>query len=131
MKKLGFAISMLALLAFGCEQKTEVEVGFKTTMKLQSTYDAGKVAVGEVINATFEVENTGEGALILSDVKGTCGCTVADWTKDPIPPGEKGEIKAQVNTSGFSLGPVKKTITVSSNTTPAVTTVMVKANIIK
>ncbi len=131
MRKLGFAVCMLALLAFGCETKNEVEVGFKTTMKLQSTYDAGKVAVGEVINAKFEGENTGEGALILSEVRGTCGCTVADWTKDPIPPGEKGVIKAQVNTSGFSLGPIKKTITVSSNTTPSSTTIMVKANIIK
>lgn len=131
MRKLGFVLCMLALVAVGCTSKKEMEVGFKTKMKVDPVYNAGKVALGEVINAKFEVENTGDEPLILSDVRGTCGCTVADWSKDPIAPGEKGYVKATVNTTGFHFGPVTKSITMLSNTTPAQTTVVVKANIIK
>jgi hypothetical protein len=131
MRKIGLMICLVALTAAGCKSNTEVEVGFKTTMKVDAVYNAGKVAVGEVISAKFDVENTGDEPLILSDVKGTCGCTVADWSKDPIAPGEKGFVKARVNTSGFQTGPVTKSITMLSNTTPAQTTVVVKANIIK
>ena len=131
MKKVGFALILLGLVTFGCSSNNEVEVGFRTTMKIDVVYNAGKVAVGEVINAKFNVENTGDSPLILSEVKGTCGCTVTDWSKDPIAPGKIGVVKAQVNTSGFDFGPITKSITVASNTTPAVTQVVVKANIIK
>lgn len=125
-------ILAVALVVFGCGSKSnEIEVGFKTTMSIQTVYDAGNVVRGEMINAKFEVENTGEGPLILSDVKGSCSCTVADWSKDPIPVGEKGFIKAQVNTQDFNYGSITRKITVMSNTTPAATIITVKAKIIK
>lgn len=131
MRKLGGFICLIALVAVGCTSKNEVTVGFKTTMKVKSVYDAGKVALGEIINAKFDVENTGDSPLILSDVKGTCGCTVVDWSKDPIAPGEMGYVKARINTSGFQYGPIAKSITLLANTTPAQTTIVVKAKIIK
>ena len=128
-------ITMLAFLAAGlfssCGSKNEVEVGFKTTMTVESVFDAGKVAKGEVIQAKFNVENTGDSPLILSDVKGSCSCTVADWSKDPIAPGKTGYIKAEVNTQEFQFGPITRSITVLANTTPAATKIAVKANIIK
>jgi hypothetical protein len=131
MRKIGLMICLAALAVTGCTPSNEVEVGFKTTMKVDAVYNAGKVAVGEVIDAKFDVENTGDEPLILSDVKGTCGCTVASFSQDPIAPGEKGFVKARVNTSGFQPGPVTKSITMLANTTPAQTTIVVKANIIK
>jgi len=130
MKKIAI-LACLAVGLFSCSPKNEVEVGFKTTMTIESVYDGGKVAKGEVINAKFNVENTGNSPLILSDVKGSCSCTVADWPKDPIAPGKTGFIKAQVNTQDFQYGPVTRSITVLSNTTPADTKITVKANIIK
>ena len=130
MRKLGIlAVTFVALI--GCKSNNEVEVGYKTTMKVDAVFDAGKVAKGEVINAKFVVENTGASPLILSDVKGSCSCTVADWSKDPIPAGEKGFIKAQVKTKDAPVGPMTKSITVLSNTTPAATPIKVKADIIK
>ena len=130
MKKLGI-LACLAIGLFACKENKDVQVGFKTTMTIDSVYDGGKVAKGEMINATFNVKNTGESPLILSDVKGSCSCTVADWSKDPIAPGETGYIKAQVDTKNFSYGPVTRSITVLTNTTPADTKITVKANIIK
>lgn len=130
MKKLGFFIGMLAFVA-ACSPDKTVAVGEKTTMKINSVYDAKNVASGEVINAKFVVENTGDNPLLLGEVKGTCGCTIAEWSREPIPPGEKGFVKAQVNTHGFSYGPITKSVNITSNTVPSRTTVVVKANIIK
>lgn len=124
------AIGMALLSACGSDSPSEI-VGYKTTMKIASVFNAGKIARGEIIHANFVVENTGEYPLVLSDVSGSCSCTVADWSKDPIPPGEKGFVKANVKTESFSEGPVTRSVTILSNTTPPNTKVVVEANIIK
>ncbi len=121
----------LAFLAMGCTSSDEVAVGDRTTMKVDPVYNIGKVALGEVVSANFTVENTGDKPLILGEVTPTCGCTVGDWTKDPIAPGEKGFIKATVNTKGFSFGPATKGVNVIANTSPALTKLVVKLNVIK
>lgn len=130
MKKIAY-LSFFALSLIACNDNSEVEMGMRTTLKVNAVYDAGKVAKGEVINAKFTVENTGDYALVLSDVKGSCSCTVADWSQDPIPPGEKGYIKATVNTESFSEGPVARKVSILANTKPPQTDVSVQATIIK
>lgn len=121
----------LAFLAMGCTSNDEVAVGDRTTMKVDPVYNAGKVALGEVVTAKFIVENTGDKPLILGEVKGTCGCTIASKTEDPIAPGDKGFIKATINTKGFSFGPATKGVNVIANTSPALTKLVVKLNVIK
>jgi hypothetical protein len=132
MKKLFFicSISLLAVACSGKKSPAEI-VGYKTTMKVASTFNAGKIARGEMIHAKLEVENTGEYPLVLSDVSGSCSCTVADWSKDPIAPGEKGFVKADINTESFSEGEVARSVTILSNTTPPNTKVVIQATIIK
>lgn len=132
MKKLLGLTAMIALVAFtSCEQQTKVEIGTRTTMKVKAVHDAGKIAVGEVIHAKFEVENTGDAPLVISDVKGSCSCTVADFPKDPIAPGEKGIIKATVDTKAASVGRLQKSVKILANTTPELTVVSIQANIIR
>ncbi len=63
---------------------------------------------------TFELENTGNDPLVISRVKSTCGCTVAEWTKAPIPPGEKGKVKVQFDPKKFS-GYFSKRVSVYTN----------------
>lgn len=135
MKKSMFLVPIMGMaLAFltacGSDSPSEL-VGYKTTMKVTSVFNAGKIARGEVIHANFVVENTGDYPLVLSDVEGSCSCTVADWSKDPIPPGEKGFVKADVKTESFSEGPATRSITVLSNTTPPSSKLVVEATIIK
>ena len=125
---LGLALSFLT--ACGSDSPSEL-VGYKTTMKVNSVFNAGKVARGEVIHANFVVENTGDYPLVLSDVTPSCSCTISDWSKDPIPPGEKGFVKADVKTESFSEGPVTRSVMILSNTTPPNTKVVVEATIIK
>ena len=130
MKKFSLFIA-LGILLGACGNNSESVVGYKTTMKVESVFNAGKIARGEIIQAKFTIENTGDYPLVLSDVKGSCSCTVADWTQEPIAPGETGYIKAKVDTQNFSPGFAKRSITILSNTTPADTKVLVQATIIK
>src|SRR3972149_9991386 len=68
--------------------------------------DFGTVAKGEKIRAIFEVRNTGKAPLEVTQVRPTCGCTVASFDRT-IPPGGTGKITAELDTTGFS-GPGSK-----------------------
>jgi hypothetical protein len=75
--------------------------------------DVGKVMKGEKISVVFELRNEGTDELVLTDVRPTCGCTVANYDAK-IAPGKTGKVHAEVDTAEFS-GPISKTITVLSN----------------
>jgi hypothetical protein len=129
MRKLVFALASTLLLA-SCSGSDKVEVGNKTTMKVDMVYDAGDVVRGEVVEATFKLKNTGSYPLVIGEVKGSCSCTVADKPEDPIAPGEEGIIKATVTTQAASPGSLAKTVNIMANTEPSLTQVVVKANIL-
>ncbi|WP_306643621.1 DUF1573 domain-containing protein [Sanyastnella coralliicola] len=81
-------------------------------------FDYGTIAEGEVVRHNFEFENTGDAPLLISKVESTCGCTVMkDWPKEPIQPGENGEIVVEFNSSKRE-GSQRKKITVLANTVP-------------
>ena len=90
--------------------------------------DFGTVPKGELIKATFEVRNTGKAPLEISQVRPTCGCTVASFDRS-IAPGATGKITADVDTAGFT-GPISKAVLVFSND-PAVPQVnlVIKADV--
>ena len=104
----------------GCKESSlEAEVGQKTTMKITKVFDAGVRVKGENIEATFEVENTGRYPLVFGEIKGSCSCTVGKKPEAPILPGEKGIIKAFVDTKDFKeCSEIKKSVTVMANTVP-------------
>ena len=131
MKFAGLAFVALTALFTACGSDTELQVGERTSMEVKPVVNLGNVALGEEVEAVFNVKNTGDHPLILGDVTPSCGCTVPSWTKDPIAPGESGKIKAKINTEGFSYGPLNKRVTVVSNTTPSTTILEVKLNIVK
>jgi hypothetical protein len=114
----------------GCQSDNTVEIGKKTEMKVDPVFDAGSVNKGEKIKAVFKVKNTGKSPLVISEVKGSCTCTVADFPKKPILAGETGEIKAEVNTDKTGEGKISKSIRITANTVPGLTVVHVKANVV-
>ena len=61
----------------------------------------------------FLFTNNGKEPLIISRAKGSCGCTVPTWPKEPIMPGETGKIKVKYATN--RPGRFTKTVTISSN----------------
>ena len=77
----------------------------------------GKLVDGEKVSYSFKFTNSGNAPLIISNAKGSCGCTVPNWSKDPIAPGESGSIDVTFNSSGRS-GKQNKAITLTANTNP-------------
>ena len=61
----------------------------------------------------FEFTNTGKEPLIISDAKGSCGCTVPQWPKEPIAPGKMGKIKVTYDSK--RTGNIDKKVTITSN----------------
>jgi hypothetical protein len=88
---------------------------FTTIQWLDTAVDFGTKQMGGIVNITFRCKNTGDKPLYLYDVRPSCGCTVADYTKEPIAPGKEGKVEAQFDSKKSHPGDVHKTIFVSSN----------------
>jgi len=91
-------------------------------------HDFGTVTEGQKVSYTYTVKNTGAAPLIIQNAQPSCGCTVPDWTKTPIPVGGTGFVKAEFDTHG-KTGIQNKTITVTSNSWPKTTTIKFKATV--
>ena len=68
-----------------------------------------------VVNCVFTFTNVGETPLVINQAVASCGCTVPEYTKEAVKPGEKGEIKVTYNGTGKFPGHFKKSITVRTN----------------
>ncbi|MBP3789463.1 MAG: DUF1573 domain-containing protein [Prevotella sp.] len=80
------------------------------------THNFGKFSEkSPVVSCTFTFTNVGEQPLVVNQAVASCGCTVPEYTKTPIQPGEKGEIKVTYNGTGKFPGHFKKSITVRTN----------------
>jgi Protein of unknown function (DUF1573) len=126
----------IALMATKCENTASKKVegstveanapkGPTTTIKFdEEDYNFGKVAQGQTVEHSFEFTNTGKEPLIISECHASCGCTIPDWPRDPIPPGAKSKIGVKFNTTGKS-NEQKKVVTITANTEPFETFVSV------
>jgi len=128
MKYLGILMMMMMGLA-SCSPDRTVDVGKKTTMLVEAEHNAGEVIKGEMITANIKVENTGDYPLVISDVNGSCSCTVVDKPEEPILPGEIAEIRAHVNTDKTNTGIINKQIRIVANTDDSPVTVRIIANV--
>lgn len=110
-----FSFLILALASFAQEDKVfdEPANGPKIVFQ-ESSFDFGDITQGDVVEHVFTFENTGNQPLILSNVQTTCGCTAPSWPREPIAPGDTGEIKVKFNSRG-KVGMQNKIITVISN----------------
>ena len=68
-----------------------------------------------IVTCTFTYTNVGGSPLIINQAVASCGCTVPEYTKTPVKPGEKGEIKITYNGTGKFPGHFKKSITSRTN----------------
>jgi hypothetical protein len=96
----------------------------------EEAHDFGTISEGEVVNHVFTFKNTGEVPLIIESAKGSCGCTVPQWPREPIPVGGSGNIEVSFNSKG-KPGQQNKTVTITANTNPAITRLSIKANVEK
>jgi len=95
----------------------------------ETEHDFGNMIQGERVIYGFHFTNTGGSNLLITHVSTSCGCTVGDYPKNPIAPGESGIIEVTFD-SHKRKGYQNKTITVLANTNPNATTLRIKTKII-
>lgn len=116
MKKISCTIIfILLLMASACRHAPDKQAGAgQAGIKFSKTsHDYGRIPQGAPGDCIFEFTNVSKIPLVINNVKTTCGCTSPQWTKDPVPPDQKGVIRIKYNTN--IRGTFKKTITVFSN----------------
>ncbi len=101
---------------------------FEFTNEGGTVWNFGEIKEGDSPKFTFKFKNTGNEPMIISNAKGSCGCTVPQWPKEPIAPGAEGEISVQFNSKG-KKGSQNKTVTLTANTTPPTTKLRVTGQI--
>ncbi len=107
----------------------EADLGPKTNIKFtEMEHDFGTIEQNSRNPKTFTFTNTGENPLIISDAKGSCGCTVPNYPREPIAPGETGEIEV-VYSPGSQKNQQTKSITITANTEPATTVLRISATV--
>lgn len=105
----------LTLFAFFASTSFAQNIEFA---KLEINYGTIEKAANGV--RIFEFTNTGDAPLVINAAKGSCGCTVPTYPKEPIMPGEKGEIKVKYDTK--RVGPFQKYVTLTTNAKNETTT---------
>jgi hypothetical protein len=113
------------------EQDKNKPAGPKTSVAFKDMeHDFGNISQGSTNDYVFTFTNTGKEPLIITNAKGSCGCTVPRWPKEPIAPGESGEIEI-IYKPGKQKNQQTKSITVTANTEPEKTVLKIKANVLE
>jgi Protein of unknown function (DUF1573) len=107
--KLFFVMALVGLFSTAFAQP---EKGAKIEF-VSDVHDYGNIEFGADGNCTFVFKNTGTESLIIVEAKPSCGCTIPDWPRDPIAPGETAVISVNYNTK--KAGAIAKTVTIVSN----------------
>jgi len=76
-------------------------------------HDFGEIKHLDPVVYEFEFTNKGQAPLVISEVEGSCGCTVTEYTKDPVMPGKTGKVKATFDAA--AIGKFRKSIKVVAN----------------
>ena len=119
---LSFAVVVLATFsAFSQEATKAVANGPQITLD-KEVHDYGTIKQGANGTSEFTIKNTGNAPLIVSRAKGSCGCTVPEWPKEPIMPGESAVMTVKYDTK--RIGAINKSVTISSHATNAETKVV-------
>jgi len=122
------SLLLISFVVFSCKSKNDLErdaakraaadsSNYTTIQWIDSIVKFGTINKGEKIQVKFRCKNTGDKPLILTNVRPGCGCTVAEYTKEPIAPGAEGLVTGSFDSKKVGTsGDVRKTIIVNTNT---------------
>jgi hypothetical protein len=144
-KSIGYLALSVVLVTTSCKQESAADKitdadmatvqaakaleGKFSIVKLdKEVHDFGTINEGDKVATEFLVTNAGEVDLIISDAKGSCGCTVPQPPKDPIKPGASAPIQVSFDSNG-KPGAQEKTVTLTTNTENGHETFKIKANV--
>lgn len=123
-------ISIILFTTVSCSEKSgkkrdpkPAEIEFKDT-----GHDFGEIKFGGDGSCEFIFKNTGNSPLILDNVKSTCGCTIPEWTKEPVPESNTGKIRVIYDT--HRVGAFSKTLIVYSNASNSPVRLFIKGKVL-
>ena len=96
----------------------------------KESYDFGQITEGEKVSYDFLFTNVGKSPLIITDAQATCGCTVPEYPRTPIAPGEKGKISVVFSSAG-KTGMQNKIVSIVANTVPSKTELHLIGDVLK
>ena len=112
------------------DPKLPATTGSIATIEFEKTsYDFGTVEDGTKVSQIFTFTNTSDEPLILLDAKGSCGCTVPQWPREPVMPGETASLTVEFNSKNKS-GKRNQKVTLTANTNPPQTFIYLTGEII-
>jgi hypothetical protein len=94
----------------------------------KEVHDFGTIKEGTQAEYVFKYTNTGKEPLVITNVQASCGCTTPKWTKEPVKPGETGQVTAIYNSKGRP-GNFNKAVTITSNAKTAQKVLFIKGNV--
>ncbi len=136
-----FSLLLLAtFLMAGCSDSSQGSKSSETTSANHSnatpvaefqktTHDFGKIITGERVAYAFRFQNSGNSPLIITGIRSGCGCTVGDYPKDPIKPGEEGRVSVVFNSAG-RRGFQSESVRVLTNAEESVVTLRITAEVL-
>jgi hypothetical protein len=95
----------------------------------ETQFNFGEIIQGQVVEHDFMFTNTGKNDLVIYDSKGSCGCTVPEWPKEPIKPGKKDKVHVKFDSTNKE-GHQTKTVTLTCNTNPNQVTLQIVGDVI-
>jgi hypothetical protein len=134
MKKIIFCLGLIAFAGVFSANAQEAEVKAAPNPNAadfkfdEDTHDYGTINHGADGTYFFKFKNVGKEPLIISNARGSCGCTVPEWPKEPIKPGGEGKIKVTYDTK--RQGNFHKTVTITSNAKESNKVLTIKGNVL-
>lgn len=136
MKQLSLALLTTAIMASSCTNQNNAEATTTSSAAMsaasidpadapvfkfeEDSYDFGQIEAGEKVKHNFTFKNVGKTPLIITDAVATCGCTVPEYPKEPVAPGEEATINVVFDSAG-KQGMQNKVVTLTSNAVPSKT----------
>lgn len=110
----GLFISGFIAIINAQEKKEPPPIGKGPIIQFEKeVHDFGNIKQGDPAEYEFVFKNIGDEPLVITNARSSCGCTVPHWTNEPVPPNGRGVIKVKYDSQ--RVGPINKTITVTSN----------------
>jgi hypothetical protein len=118
MKKSILTLTWIFATAFAfnsvvAQEEKAVAIGGAEISFDKETHDYGKIEQHANGECVFTFTNNGTEPLTISNAKGSCGCTVPQWPRESVAPGQTGEIKVKYDTK--RIGIINKSVTIQSN----------------
>jgi hypothetical protein len=130
MRTTSILIPLVFLIAVSCSEisgdkagRKAAKIDFKETI-----HDFGEIEFGGDGSFDFKFTNKGKSPLILENVRSTCGCTVPEWTREPVNPSDTGSIRVIYDT--HRVGAFSKTLIIYSNAANSPIRIFIKGRVL-